>query len=227
MRLQVRCPGAEEPRGHLCWKNPSTAPSATGYYDGACPICSREVAQYRKVQRADRLHFVAVTACDAKDLGPSLACPTPRLWRGFMSCAPMAAWRPVLPPSPKSGSNSRSLLGQAGSQRRQSGFLSLRSDTARSCAFGYGGRNHHRTLGIGIEPWQCRLGNPTSPQYRQLHGPCRIEPPPGCSLYDRRIPLIGRLLAKVKPRREHAVSYRGGASRESRSRRAQEWRAVQ
>ena len=155
------------------------------------------------------------------------AYPATRLWHACMSGAPMAAWRPVLPPLQKSGSNSRSSRGQAGSQRRQSCFPSLRSDTARSCAFGAsGGRNHRRTLGISIEIWQCRLGNPTSLTVPAIPRTLSYRTPPGCSLYDRRIPLIDRLLAKVTQRREHAVSYRGAASRESRSRRAQEWRAA-
>ena len=54
--------------------NPSTpAPTTTVYYDGACPICSREIAQYRKVQGAERLDFVDVTACDPTGLGPGLS----------------------------------------------------------------------------------------------------------------------------------------------------------
>ena len=51
----------------------SVAPATTVYYDGACPICSREIAQYRKVQGAERLDFVDVTACDANGLGPGLS----------------------------------------------------------------------------------------------------------------------------------------------------------
>ncbi|CAH0128492.1 thiol-disulfide oxidoreductase DCC family protein [Roseomonas sp. CECT 9278] len=51
----------------------SAAPTTTVYYDGACPICSREIAQYRKVQGAERLDFVDVTACDANGLGPGLS----------------------------------------------------------------------------------------------------------------------------------------------------------
>jgi predicted DCC family thiol-disulfide oxidoreductase YuxK len=51
----------------------SAAPTTTVYYDGACPICSREIGQYRKVQGAERLDFVDVTACDATGLGPGLS----------------------------------------------------------------------------------------------------------------------------------------------------------
>jgi len=45
-------------------------PAATVYFDGACPICSREVAAYRGLAGADRLDFVDATSCDA--LGPGL-----------------------------------------------------------------------------------------------------------------------------------------------------------
>ena len=50
----------------------TTAPSATVYYDGACPICSREIAQYRKATGADRLAFVDVNASAGDALGPGL-----------------------------------------------------------------------------------------------------------------------------------------------------------
>ena len=73
-RSQDRRPGAEQPRGHVCGMNTSSAaPTTTVYYDGACPICSREIGQYRKVQGAERLDFVDVTACDANGLGPGLS----------------------------------------------------------------------------------------------------------------------------------------------------------
>ncbi|WP_019015875.1 thiol-disulfide oxidoreductase DCC family protein [Elioraea tepidiphila] len=51
----------------------STQPSATIYYDGACPICSREIAQYRKAEGGDRLAFVDVSTCGAEALGPDLS----------------------------------------------------------------------------------------------------------------------------------------------------------
>jgi predicted DCC family thiol-disulfide oxidoreductase YuxK len=57
-----------------CGINPSSAvPTTTVYYDGACPICSREIAQYRKIQGAERLDFVDVTTCDGMGLGRGLS----------------------------------------------------------------------------------------------------------------------------------------------------------
>lgn len=46
--------------------------ATTLYYDGACPICSREVAQYRRALGAERLAFVDVTRCEPEALGPDL-----------------------------------------------------------------------------------------------------------------------------------------------------------
>lgn len=49
-----------------------TQPPATIYYDGACPVCSREIAQYRKAEGGDRLAFVDVSTCGPEALGPAL-----------------------------------------------------------------------------------------------------------------------------------------------------------
>jgi predicted DCC family thiol-disulfide oxidoreductase YuxK len=38
------------------------APACTVYYDGACPVCSREIAHYRTREGAERLAFVDVSA---------------------------------------------------------------------------------------------------------------------------------------------------------------------
>jgi predicted DCC family thiol-disulfide oxidoreductase YuxK len=51
---------------------PEPAPASTVYYDGACPICSREVALYRARPGAERLDWVDVSACPAEALGPGL-----------------------------------------------------------------------------------------------------------------------------------------------------------
>jgi predicted DCC family thiol-disulfide oxidoreductase YuxK len=65
--------GARRLPRHLLVMDPTTtAPSATVYYDGACPICSREIAQYRKATGADRLAFVDVNASAGDALGPGL-----------------------------------------------------------------------------------------------------------------------------------------------------------
>ena len=47
-------------------------PETTVYYDGGCPICSREVAQYRRARGAEALRFVDASACDPAALGPGL-----------------------------------------------------------------------------------------------------------------------------------------------------------
>ncbi|HEX7747730.1 MAG TPA: DUF393 domain-containing protein [Bordetella sp.] len=44
----------------------------TLYYDGGCPVCSREVAMYRRQRGAQEVCWVDVSRCDAADLGPDL-----------------------------------------------------------------------------------------------------------------------------------------------------------
>jgi predicted DCC family thiol-disulfide oxidoreductase YuxK len=69
-----RHPGEPQAAGHVsAMDRTSTQPSATIYYDGACPICSREIAQYRKAEGGDRLAFVDVSTCGAEALGPDLS----------------------------------------------------------------------------------------------------------------------------------------------------------
>ncbi len=46
--------------------------TTTVYYDGGCPVCTREIAQYRRATGADRLTFVDVASCDPSALGASL-----------------------------------------------------------------------------------------------------------------------------------------------------------
>ena len=45
---------------------------ATVFYDGACPICAREVAQYRRLRGAEALRFVDASSCDPLAFGPEL-----------------------------------------------------------------------------------------------------------------------------------------------------------
>ncbi|MFN6954813.1 MAG: thiol-disulfide oxidoreductase DCC family protein [Acetobacteraceae bacterium] len=45
---------------------------ATVFYDGACPVCSREVAQYRRLRGAEALRFVDASSCDAAAFGAGL-----------------------------------------------------------------------------------------------------------------------------------------------------------
>jgi predicted DCC family thiol-disulfide oxidoreductase YuxK len=44
----------------------------TLYYDGACPVCAREVAMYRRQTGADGVRWVDVARCETSDLGPGL-----------------------------------------------------------------------------------------------------------------------------------------------------------
>jgi predicted DCC family thiol-disulfide oxidoreductase YuxK len=43
------------------------------YYDGACPMCSREIRQLRRLDRRQRIRFVDIAAAefDAKNVGVS------------------------------------------------------------------------------------------------------------------------------------------------------------
>ena len=42
------------------------------YFDGACPVCSREVAMYRRQPGADALRWVDVATCANAELGAQL-----------------------------------------------------------------------------------------------------------------------------------------------------------
>lgn len=47
-------------------------PALTVYYDGACPVCSREIAFYRRQPGADVCAWVDATVCTETALGPGL-----------------------------------------------------------------------------------------------------------------------------------------------------------
>jgi ubiquinone biosynthesis monooxygenase Coq7 len=51
---------------------PPAAPVLTVYFDGACPVCSREIAMYRRQPGADACEWVDASACPAAALGPDL-----------------------------------------------------------------------------------------------------------------------------------------------------------
>ena len=48
------------------------APELTVYYDGSCPLCRREIALYRRLRGADRLHWLDVST--GLPLGEDLSC---------------------------------------------------------------------------------------------------------------------------------------------------------
>lgn len=44
----------------------------TVYFDGACPVCSREIALYRRQDGAHAIDWVDAAACPVSTLGPDL-----------------------------------------------------------------------------------------------------------------------------------------------------------
>ena len=50
----------------------STAPKPTLYFDGACPVCSREIAMCRSQTGSEAIDWVDVTCCPVGELGDGL-----------------------------------------------------------------------------------------------------------------------------------------------------------
>jgi predicted DCC family thiol-disulfide oxidoreductase YuxK len=50
----------------------ATQPRPTVFYDGACPVCRREIAQYRGGEGGEAIAWVDVSACGAEALAPGL-----------------------------------------------------------------------------------------------------------------------------------------------------------
>jgi demethoxyubiquinone hydroxylase (CLK1/Coq7/Cat5 family) len=50
----------------------AAASALTVYFDGACPVCSREIAVYRRQPGAQACAWIDASACDAAALGPQL-----------------------------------------------------------------------------------------------------------------------------------------------------------
>lgn len=44
----------------------------TVHYDGACPVCSREIAMYQREPGGQDIRWIDVTRCDAEALGDGL-----------------------------------------------------------------------------------------------------------------------------------------------------------
>lgn len=51
---------------------PGAPTAATVFYDGGCPICSREISQYRRAVGAERLAFVDAADCPPEALADGL-----------------------------------------------------------------------------------------------------------------------------------------------------------
>ncbi|MFN3751491.1 MAG: thiol-disulfide oxidoreductase DCC family protein [Thiobacillus sp.] len=45
----------------------------TLYYDGGCPVCTREIGFYQRRRGADRINWVNLAACDDAALGSGLS----------------------------------------------------------------------------------------------------------------------------------------------------------
>jgi predicted DCC family thiol-disulfide oxidoreductase YuxK len=52
---------------------PMTRPATcTVYFDGACPVCRREIAHYRRQRGSESIAWVDASSCDEAELGPGL-----------------------------------------------------------------------------------------------------------------------------------------------------------
>lgn len=45
----------------------------TLYYDGGCPVCTREIGFYRRCRGAERIQWVNLAGCDDTELGSDLS----------------------------------------------------------------------------------------------------------------------------------------------------------
>ena len=52
---------------------PSTAPLLTLYYDGGCPVCTREIGFYRRRPGAGNIRWIDLAQCTDGDLGEDLS----------------------------------------------------------------------------------------------------------------------------------------------------------
>ena len=48
------------------------APTCTVYFDGACSVCRREIAHYRRLRGSDAIAWVDASSCNEAALGPGL-----------------------------------------------------------------------------------------------------------------------------------------------------------
>lgn len=52
--------------------NANPSPKPVLYFDGDCPVCSREIAMYRSQAGAENVCWVDAARCTVDDLGPGL-----------------------------------------------------------------------------------------------------------------------------------------------------------
>jgi predicted DCC family thiol-disulfide oxidoreductase YuxK len=52
--------------------HPAPTKGCTVYFDGACPVCRREIAHYRRQRGSDAIAWVDASSCDDAALGPGL-----------------------------------------------------------------------------------------------------------------------------------------------------------
>jgi demethoxyubiquinone hydroxylase (CLK1/Coq7/Cat5 family) len=62
------CPPTGDPLPATC----TDAPALTVYFDGACPVCSREIATYRGLRGGASIDWVDASRCAPEALGPGL-----------------------------------------------------------------------------------------------------------------------------------------------------------
>jgi predicted DCC family thiol-disulfide oxidoreductase YuxK len=48
------------------------SPNCTVYFDGACPVCRREIAHYRRQRGSGAIAWIDASTCDEAALGPGL-----------------------------------------------------------------------------------------------------------------------------------------------------------
>jgi predicted DCC family thiol-disulfide oxidoreductase YuxK len=53
--------------------NSTTDPLLTLYYDGGCPVCTREIGFYQRRRGAERIHWVNLAQSEPGDLGTDLS----------------------------------------------------------------------------------------------------------------------------------------------------------
>lgn len=54
----------------------SSAKSCTVYFDGACPVCSKEIATYQRLKGGESINWVDASTCHEQELGKALDRPS-------------------------------------------------------------------------------------------------------------------------------------------------------